>query len=283
MKRESAGVAKTLFRFIKQVASLAQKYSDAGLTHISDPSGHGFSGWKHVVLHYLRIHRDATYETVVDLASEMDRVRQLLGLPIHGFPAPLTLYRSFDRAPMHVWRALLTRSSQLLDHSGHGAVVATFFTRRQASPNYLKRVERSVETLKITLLIDTADQAILDVHCSAKWPNDAAVGPQITSRNAEKLTSLAADKGYDSAAFRRQLREQGVRPLVKHRLYNPIDHAHNARLDADRYNQRALTETVNSSIKRSIIDSVASRAWYRQFREIVLAASVYNVKRAVKP
>ncbi|MFB6086727.1 MAG: IS5/IS1182 family transposase, partial [Halodesulfurarchaeum sp.] len=59
--------------------------------------------------------------------------------------------------------------------------------------------------------------------------------------------------------------------------------AHNARLDTDLYNQRALTETVNSSIKRSILDSVSARAWYRQFREIVLAASVHNVKRAVKP
>jgi IS5 family transposase len=278
----SVDVTKTLFRFVKQVASLAQKHCDAGLVQVSDPSGNGFAGWKHVVLHYLRIHRGATYEDVVDLASEMDRVRGLLGLPIHGFPAPSTLCRSFDRAPMHVWRALLTRSSQLLDHSGHGAVDSMFFTRQQASPHYLKRVERSVETLKITVLIDTADQAILDVHCSAKWPNDAIIGPKITSRNTEKLRSLAADKGYDSAAFRRQLREQGVRPLIKHRLYQPIDHAHNARLDADRYNQRSLTETVNSAIKRSIIDSVASRAWYRQFREIVLAASVHNVKRALK-
>lgn len=94
---------------------------------------------------------------------------------------------------------------------------------------------------------------------------------------------MAADKGYDSAAFRDQLRENGVRPLIKHRLYQPIDHAHNARIDTNRYNQRALTETVNSTIKRSILEYVTSRTWYRQFREIVVAASVHNVKRAVKP
>ncbi|UWG48117.1 Transposase, IS5 family [Halanaeroarchaeum sp. HSR-CO] len=49
------------------------------------------------------------------------------------------------------------------------------------------------------------------------------------------------------------------------------------------YNQRAMTKIVNSSIKRSILDSVSARACYRQFREIILAASVHNVKRAVKP
>lgn len=213
----------------------------------------------------------------------MDRVRRLLGLPIDGFPAPSTLYRSFDRAPMYVWRALLNRSSDLLDRSGHAAIDSTFFTRWQASPHYLRRIDRKVDTLKITFLIDTQDQAILDVHCAAKWPNDAKVGPELAARNMDQLKSLAADKGYDSAAFRAQLRENGVRPLIKHRLYRPIDHAHNARMDEDRYNQRSLTESVNSAVKRSILDSAGSRAWYRQFREIVLAASVHNVKRAIRP
>ena len=283
MKRESASVTKVLFRFVKQVASLAKKYSDAGLLKVSNPRGNGFAGWKHVVLHYLRIHEEKSYAGVVDLASEMDRVRGLLQLPIHGFPDGSTLYRSFNRAPMHVWRALLRRSAALLERSGRGAVDATFIDRNQASSHYLRRIDRSVETLKVTLLIDTADQAIIDLDVSAKWPNDAKIGPKISRRNTGSLESLAADKGYDSAAFREQLRENGVRPLIKHRLYQPIDHAHNARLDADLYNQRALTESVNSSIKRSILDSVSSRAWFRQFREIVLAASVHNVKRAVKP
>jgi IS5 family transposase len=226
---------------------------------------------------------EESYAGVVDLASEMDRVRILLKLPLFGFPKPSTLYRSFNRTPMHVWRALLKRSTKLLEHSGHAAVDSTFFERHQASTHYLRRTDRSVETLKITFLIDTADQAILDVHCSAKWPNDAVIGPKLISRNYDSLVSLAADKGYDSTAFRDQLRENGIRPLIKHRIYKPIDYAHNARIDTDRYNQRSLTETVNSTIKRSILDSVSSRSWFRQFREIVLAATVHNVKRSISP
>lgn len=274
---------KTLFRFIKQVACLAQKCVDADLIQISDPSGNGYDAWKHVVLHYLRIHKDESYRSVMDVASEMDRVRRLLGFGLFDFPDYSTIYYSFDRTPMSVWRLFLKRSSELLDQSGHAAVDSTFFERRQASPHYLRRTDRSVETLKITFLIDTADQAILDVHCSAKWPNDAKIGPQLAARNMEQMQSLAADKGYDSAAFRTQLRESDVRPLIKHRLYRPIDHAHNARIDSDRYNQRSLTETVNSTIKRTIRDAVSSRAWFRQFREIVIAASVHNVRRSVQP
>ncbi|MFB6187682.1 MAG: hypothetical protein ABEI86_12560 [Halobacteriaceae archaeon] len=180
MKRESGDAAKTLVRFVKQVASLVKKHSDAGFLDISDPSGNGYAGWKNVDLHYLRIHEEKSYEGVADLASEMDRVRALLQLPLHGFPNGSTLYLSFNRAPMHLWRALLNRSAGLLERSGHGAIDSTFFNRQQASSHYLRRIDRSVETLKITFLIDTADQAIIDVHCSAKWPNDAELGPKLT-------------------------------------------------------------------------------------------------------
>lgn len=84
--------------------------------------------------------------------------------------------------------------------------------------------------------------------------------PTTVARNADKLVSLAADKGYDSATFKRQFRNFGIRTHIRHKLYQPNDHAPNARLDYDRYNQRALTETMNFATKHSILDSVSSRA-----------------------
>jgi len=60
--------------------------------------------------------------------------------------------------------------------------------------------------------------------------------------------SLAADKGHDW----NRLREEGVRPLIKHRECRPIDFAHNARIDVAAYGQRALSETVFSTIKRAV-------------------------------
>lgn len=95
------------------------------------------------------------------------------------------------------------------------------------------------------------------------------------------LVSLAADEGYDSQVYRDKLHREGVRPLIKHRLYNPIDHAHNARIDDDSYNQRSLSETVNTPIKRSIRETVTARSWFRRFRETVLIASVHHVKRSI--
>ena len=82
--------------------------------------------------------------------------------------------------------------------------------------------------------------------------------------------------------LREKLREEGVRPLIKHREFRPIDHAHNARIDGPRYRQRAICETVFSTIKRTLGHVVRARAWYREFREIVLMCAVYHIKRAVK-
>jgi len=41
--------------------SLAQKRWGASLTAVSGPTGNGFSGWKHVKFHFLRVHMDTTY------------------------------------------------------------------------------------------------------------------------------------------------------------------------------------------------------------------------------
>ena len=163
---------KTLFRFVKLVASLAQKLNDAALIQLSDPAGKPVAGWKHAVLLYLREHMDAEYEEIIDWAEEMERIRFLLSLRCEKFPAALTLCKAFKRAPMSVWQ-------KLLEQSGHAAIDATYFDRQQASAHYLKRTGRSIRTIQATFLIDTADGAILDLHCSTKWPSGMGIGPNL--------------------------------------------------------------------------------------------------------
>ena len=63
---------------------------------------------------------------------------------------------------------------------------------------------------------------------------------------------------------------------------NPLDHAHNARMDGDRYHQRSMAETVFSSIKRTLGSAVRARSWWLEFREMLLKAAVYNLRRSVR-
>ena len=131
--------------------------------------------------------------------------------------------------------------------------------------------------------MNIASQVVLDVHRSTnREGSDADLAEQITRRNAGNLRSLAADKGYDKQSLCEALRELGVRPLIEHRIFTPYDHAHDSRIDEQRYNQRSMTETVHSAVKRSLGVAVRARSWFREFREIALMCVVYNIERAVK-
>ena len=210
----------------------------------------------------------------------MPQILAEIGLEVVDLPDHSTLVKAFDRIKMEVWRVLLRLSAQLHKPSGHAAMDKTFFDRENASKYYCRRTNYRVQTHKTTALVDTASQAVLDVHCTIKKCHDTQIGWQLARRNSGELHSLAADKGYDWQELRDKLREEDVRPLIKNREFRPIDYAHNA-LDETLYGQRALSETVFSVIKRTLGDAVRARIWYREFREIVLMCVVYNIKRAV--
>ncbi len=153
---------------------------------------------------------------------------------------------------MSVCRVLLRRLAQLHYPSKHGAIDATFYERSVASRHCCQRTSYRVQKLKVTKLADTDSQAVLDVHCSTnREGSDTDLAEQIARRNAGDLRSVAADKGYDKQLFRESLRDLGIRPLINHRIFAPYDHAHNARIDKQCYNQHSITETVNSAVKRS--------------------------------
>ena len=66
MKWESDLMPDTLFGFVKQVASLVQKLTDAALMELSDLAGNEFTSWKHAVLLYLREHISAEHKEIID-------------------------------------------------------------------------------------------------------------------------------------------------------------------------------------------------------------------------
>jgi IS5 family transposase len=270
-------------RFIGEVVPVAQRVTGDGDESAAPEGGGGFADYAFVSLHCLRIYLDTSYRMTIDLLKEMPQIIGEIGLEAADLPHPSTLCKAFDEMSMSVCRVLLRQSAQLHDPSKHGAIDATFYERSAASRHYCQRTSYRVQKLKVTKLVDTDTQAILDVHCSTnREGSDADLCAQIARRNAGDLLSLAADKGYDKKALREALRDLDIRPLIKHRIFAAYDHAHNARIDDDRYNQRSMTETVNSAVKRSLGFAVRARSWYREFREIALMCVVYNIKRAVK-
>ncbi|TKX69198.1 IS5 family transposase [Halorubrum sp. GN11GM_10-3_MGM] len=238
-------------RFIGEVVPVAQRVTGDRGESAATVRGGGFADYALVSLHCLRIYLDTSYRMTIDLLTEMPQIIGEIGRVKADLPAPSTLCKAFVRISMSVCRVLLRRSAQLHDLSEHAAIDATFYDRSPASRHYCQRISYRVQKLKVTKLVDTASQVVLDVHCSTnREGSDTDLAEQIARVSAGDLRSLAADKGYDKQSLREGLRDLGIRPLIKHRIFAP--HAHNARINDNRYNQRSMTETVNSAVKRSL-------------------------------
>jgi len=111
-----------------------------------------------------------------------------------------------------------------------------------------------------------------------KQPHDTQIDWQALKRNLHQVETLTADKGYDWTKFCKYLREEGVRPVIKHREFAPLDAAHNAWIDDGTYHRRSVVESVFASLRRRFDDTIRVRTWYGQFRELVLEAAVKILK-----
>ena len=58
------------------------------------------------------------------------------------------------------------------------------------------------------------------------------------------METITTDKGYDWDEFNHYLREEGVKPVIKHREFNMLDAAHNARIDDNTYHRRSVVESI---------------------------------------
>jgi IS5 family transposase len=182
---------------------------------------------------------------------------------------------------MAVWRVLLNLSVTFLPTNGVVGIDASGFDRSHASKHYTKRTKLTIQQLKVTLLVDTRANAIIDVHVTTTRKHDSKIAPSLIKRITGGIAVLLGHKGYDDQKIRTLARETGVRPLIKHREFSSLHRAWNARLDASLYGQRSQNETVNSRLKRKYGAFVRSRYWWKQFRELVVGCLTHNIDKAL--
>jgi IS5 family transposase len=182
---------------------------------------------------------------------------------------------------MAVWRVLLNLTVTLLPTNGVVGIDASGFDRSHASKHYTKRTKLTIQQLKVTLLVDTRSNAIIDLHVTTTRKHDSKIAPSLIKRNTGKMAILLGDKGYDDQKIRALAREENLRPLIKHREFSSLHKAWNARLDDDLYGQRSQNETVNSRLKRKYGAFVRSRQWWKQFRELTIACFTHNIDRSL--
>ncbi len=132
----------------------------------------------------------------IDLMKEMTQISRKIGLETYDLPHPSTLCLAFDRIEMKVCRTLLEQSAQLHDTGVIGSIDATFFERSPASRSCFNKTKYDVQGLKVTNIVDTDTNVILDLHCTTtREGSDADICKQLARRHASELQILTGDKG----------------------------------------------------------------------------------------
>jgi IS5 family transposase len=247
------------------------------------PGDGGYSTWVMICLQCYKEAKGETFRSVVDKMKVTPIVREELGLDRSELPHPSTICNSLDRLTMAICRRLLQQTTTLHEFGEVAAIDTSSFDRIAASSRYTRKTDYRIQSLKTTLLVDCSTGVILDIHCSTNKPHEVPISEQVLKRNMERLSVVAADKGYDAAFIRDLMREHNVRPLIKHREFGSIHKAHNARLDENTYNRRQISETVFRVLGQRYTSSLRSRSWYRQFREVTIKAAVKNIDNSVEP
>jgi len=228
---------------------------------------------QHVVLLCIKVKTKQRYREFCEILDLMPEIKQMLGL--NKTPHWTTLDKVFLRLRNSVLAALLQ-----VESSGFASIDATGFDRRHASLQYQIRAKIHVKSLKATLLVDTVKQEVIDLHCTTTRKHDSKIVLPLTQKH--RLRVLCADMGYDDSKVRKTLRSRGIRTLILHREFMKKHKYWNSVIDKELYHKRSLCETVNSVIKRKYTDTLYSKDWRDQFKEMILLAIVYNVDRRIR-
>ena len=174
-----------VLRFTEKAIHLARR---AVPRYPSKLSKHRYTLPQHVVLLCLKVRKNTTYRGLLDELIEMPRIRRALGLA--ELPTRSTLCKAFKRLDMAVWRVILTLSATLLPTSGVVGVDAAGFDRSHASKHNTKRAKLTIQQLKVTLLVDTGVNAILDLHVTTTRKHNSQIAPSLIKRNPESIDIL---------------------------------------------------------------------------------------------
>ena len=265
-----------IYKLAKESQKLAQKVVPAYSSKFSKKT---YTQDQHIAILCVKTKARQKLRETEELLINMPNVQEAIGLS--QVPDYSTMCRVMKRLRTRVLAVLLYLTASVLPSNGKASIDSTGFDKRHSSKHYVKRCKMRLGSMKTTFIVDTDSLAILGTHMTVTRKHDTRIILPLfhKARKRFRIKVLPADKGYDDKKIRDELRKFGVRPLIKHREFKPIDKAHNKRMKEEDFGQRSMSETVNSVIKRKYDDTLHTRSYWNQSKEILLMCIVHNIER----
>lgn len=236
---------------------------------------------------------NVSYRRFVEICEENNIKRMLF---IKRIPHITTLQKFVQRTPKALFEKLVRACSKLLNLKEVTASIdGTGFSNTNPSHYYCKRVDgvKARNYTKTVFLADNKTKLILNVRTNSDNRNETISFIPLVREIKSALSCVLADKGYDSKANRRYCWDNGievhipVREWRQHRQRYGLEPFLKSKyrkkaaklFDKSKYNYRALIESVNSAIKRTLGSYVCSCRADNQQKQVTIKAIAYNLEQ----
>jgi hypothetical protein len=242
----------------------------------------------------LKEYLGARYRDFTDLVEIMGIVQEQLQL--NEIPHYSTLCKFSKRVPANVLNQLFRKAcSFMMEWKNVPSVVAidsSGFTPDSASTYYSFRTGKTRhDYLKTTISVNTTYKSLLSFHVTNSRCHDSQIAPIVlrASHRVKKSTCYVMDKAYDSECIHQLIHEE-----LESQSMIPIRDWHASYVsgkyrqimansfDVKTYRRRNMAETVFSILKRLFGETIYSRSYRQQVKEIKLKCIIFSLDRFLK-
>lgn len=239
---------------------------------------------------------NVSYRRFVEICEENNIQRMLC---IKRIPHYTTLQKFVQRTPKKAFETLVKACRKLLKLKNITASIdGTGFSNTNPSHYYIKRINsKNVKNYtKTVLLTDNKTKLVLNIKThSNNTAETLSLKPMVTEI-ANSLKTLLADKAYDSTSNRKHCQKNNIETHIPVREWkqNRKGYGHKPyykgkqrkkavqQFNQQKYNQRAIIESINSAIKRTLGAYTNAKKATNQQKQITIKAIAYNIEHLGK-
>jgi len=250
-----------------------------------------YNNFVHVFLLTYKERLNVSYRRFIEIAEENNLQRMLC---IKRIPHFTTIQKALQRLPKSLLERMVRACKKLLNLKNiEASVDGTGFSNTNPSQYYTDRIDaKTVKNYtKTVFLTDNKTKLILNIRTHSDRTNETIDFIPLVKELKNTLSTILADKGYDSTKNRKYCWDNNIENHIPLREWkqNRKNYGHKPHYNKQRkkasklfnqtkYHNRALIESVNSAIKRTLGGWVCSRKPENQQKQATIKALAYNLE-----